>query len=251
MSAAAEWQAALLAAIRDPHTPPQPGFPAAALAVYRNNYRVGLMALLEQVYPICRQLLGEEFFEALAREYVRDTPSASGNLHDYGATLADFIAAFPHCAELPYLPDVARLEWALHRGYYAPDAPCIELATLAGMPPQQWGTLRFGPHPACHVLDTRWPLAAIHAWHQPGGERTVVDMQQAQPLLLYRDHVGRMQLTALDAAGYRFASLLLQGKALEAATDAALALNPAFDLQAALLQLLQHGCLSTVEEPSC
>ncbi|MFC3533338.1 putative DNA-binding domain-containing protein, partial [Vogesella facilis] len=209
---------------------------------------VGLMEMLALAYPICRRLLGEEFFEALAREYVRATPSCSGNLHHYGAALADFIAGFAPCAELPYLPDVARLEWALHHGYYAPDAPCFELAALAAMPQPQWGALRFAPHPACRVLDTRWPLAAIHRWHQPGGEHTVVDMQQPQPLLLYRDQIGRMQLLVLDAAGCRFAGLLLAGETLAAATDAALTLDAGFDLQAALLRLLQHGCLSALKE---
>ncbi|MEQ6291931.1 DNA-binding domain-containing protein [Vogesella sp. GCM10023246] len=250
MTTATHWQADLLAAITDPQWQPAPGFPAAALAVYRNNYRVGLMEMLALAYPLCRQLLGSEFFDGLTREYVRATPSRSGNLHHYGATLADFIAGFAPCAELPYLPDVARLEWALHCGYYAPDAPRYDAANLAAVPPASWGQLRFGFQPAATVLLSRWPLAAIHAWHQPDGEHTVVDMQQAQPLLLYRDHVGRMQLTALDSAAAAFCHALYCGNTLDEATTAALAQDAGFDLQAALLLLLHSGALSTVKEPS-
>ncbi|WP_174873787.1 DNA-binding domain-containing protein [Vogesella oryzae] len=250
MTAAGQWQQALLDAIRDPQWQPDPDFPAAGLAVYRNNYRVGLMEWLAQLYPICRQLLGEEFFTALAREFVRVTPSRSGNLHRYGGELAGFIAGFAPCAGLPYLPDVARLEWALHRGYYAADAAPLAAANLAAIDPASWGRLRFGFQPAACVLASNWPLAAIHAWHQPDSARQPVDMQQPQPLLLYRDSVGDMQLTVLEYAAAAFCHALYQGSTLEQATTAALALDSGFDLQATLLLLLRCGALATVEEAS-
>ena len=244
------WQHALLDAITTPQWQPDPRFPAGALAVYRNNYRVGLMEMLALVYPICRQLLGEEFFEALSREYVKATPSASGNLHRYGGGFADFVAAFEHTAHIGYLSDVARLEWALHRGYYAADSTPLAVATLAAIPQPQWGSLRFACHPACAVLDSRWPLADIHAHHQPATAGCAVDLATAQPLLLWRNGDGLMQLHVLAPGQAAFCQALLDGATLDEATSAGLAATPDFDLQAALLLVLQHGVLSAIKEPS-
>jgi len=244
------WQHALLDAITAPQWQPDPRFPAAALAVYRNNYRVGLMEMLALVYPICRQLLGDDFFEALSREYVKATPSASGNLHRYGGGFADFVATFEHTAHIGYLPDVAQLEWALHRGYYAADSTPLAVATLAAIPQLQWGSLRFACHPACAVLDSRWPLADIHAHHQPATAGCAVDLATAQPLLLWRNGDGLMQLHVLASGQAAFCQALLDGATLDEATSAGLAATPDFDLQAALLLVLQHGVLSAIKEPS-
>ncbi len=244
------WQHALLDAITTPQWQPDPRFDAAALAVYRNNYRVGLMEMLALVYPICRQLLGDEFFEALSREYVKATPSASGNLHRYGEGFAGFVAAFEHTAHIGYLPDVAQLEWALHRGYYAADATPLAIDTLAAIPQQHWGALCFHCQPACHVLDSQWPLASIHAHHQPATAGCAVNLHEAQPLLLWRDSDDLMQLLPLAPGQAAFCQALLGGTTLDEASAAGLAASPEFDLQAALLLVLQHGVLSAIKEPS-
>jgi len=47
-----------------------------------------------------------------------------------------------------------------------------------------------------------------------------------------------------------FCQALLDGATLDEATSAGLAATPDFDLQAALLLVLQHGVLSAIKEPS-
>lgn len=179
MNDAQRWQHALLDAITAPQWQAHATLPANALAVYRNNYRVGLMEMLALAYPIVQQLLGTEFFGALSREFVRATPSHSGNLHHYGAGFADFIAGFAPTAEWPYLPDVARMEWALHRGYYAPDSARLDVATLAALSPAQWGALRLPLDASLSLLRSPWALSAIHAYHQPGATQQPFTLAQA------------------------------------------------------------------------
>jgi len=89
--------------------------PAQLLQVYRNNVAVNLTEALKAVYPAMARLVGDEFFAHAAGHYLRHHPPASGNLHDFGAVFADFLAAFEPARGLDYLPDVARLEWAWHR----------------------------------------------------------------------------------------------------------------------------------------
>ena len=74
-------------------------------------------------------------------------PSPSGDLNDYGGAFADFLAAYPHAVELPYLADVARLEWLVQAVYYAADAGPADLSALAATPPERCGELRFALAP--------------------------------------------------------------------------------------------------------
>lgn len=92
---------------------------AYGLSVYRNNYRCNLVQALELAYPVLVELVGVAFFEYLGRRYVSETPSQSGNLHEYGRDFAGFIERQEDCRAYPYLGDMARLEYALHRLYFS------------------------------------------------------------------------------------------------------------------------------------
>ncbi|HXH04204.1 MAG TPA: DNA-binding domain-containing protein, partial [Candidatus Competibacteraceae bacterium] len=104
--------------------------PAARLGLYRNNTVLNLGDALAAAYPVLQRLLGADCFRALARAYIGAHPSRSGDLHDYGDALADFLAGLPELAALPYLADVARLEWRVHRAYFAAEAAPCDLAAL-------------------------------------------------------------------------------------------------------------------------
>ena len=64
------------------------------MAIYRANMVAAADKALSSAYPVIRQVVGEEFFHGLAREYQHGTPSASGDLTDFGATFDGFLAAF-------------------------------------------------------------------------------------------------------------------------------------------------------------
>ncbi|MDN0074877.1 DNA-binding domain-containing protein [Crenobacter sp. SG2303] len=239
------WQAGLIAAIHDPALP-DTAYGADGLAVYRNNYRVGLIDTVKSLYPVIAQLVGDDFLTGLAREYVRRTPSASGNLHRYGEGFGNFVDGFEPAADLPYLGGVARLEWALHRAYYAVDATQFSPATLAAIAPESWGELCLAFQPACALVrSAHWPIVAIWQAHRPGGAPSRVDLGSGgENALVYRQpdlEAGLLPLSDADAA---FIAALMGGATLETATDAALTLDADFDLQPLLVTLLQTGCLA-------
>ncbi|MBY0556645.1 MAG: DUF692 family protein, partial [Burkholderiaceae bacterium] len=92
------------------------------LALYRGNLTVNWSKTLASAYPVVRQLVGDEFFDGLARAYGRAWPSGDPDLNLFGDHFEAFLRSFVHVAELPYLADMAALEWALHRAHYAPSA---------------------------------------------------------------------------------------------------------------------------------
>ena len=111
---------------------------------------------------------GASVTDAMAREYARAHRSESGDLNRYGERLADFLDDFPHTADLPYLPDVARMEWLAHRAHFAADAPAFDARALASLEDERLAQLRLQLAPACALLASAWPLARLWTIHQDG-----------------------------------------------------------------------------------
>src|SRR5262245_16767239 len=93
----------------------------ARVGIYRHHVLTTLTAVLASTYPVARRLVHEAFFAYLADVYIRRHPPAGPCLFEYGEELPALLEALPACRALPYLPDVARLEWALAAAIGAED----------------------------------------------------------------------------------------------------------------------------------
>src|SRR6267378_6124166 len=91
---------------------------AARLSVYRNTFIGTLTNALRLSYPAVHRLVGVEFFETSARMFIEGQPPRSAYLDEYGAAFPEFLARFPAATSVPYLADVARLEWAVNRALH-------------------------------------------------------------------------------------------------------------------------------------
>lgn len=82
------------------------------LQLYCNNFIISLTEVLANTYPTVKAMIGEQCFEQLARRHVLSHPLSQGDVTVYGEHFADTIAAQSTLASsLPYLVDLARLEW--------------------------------------------------------------------------------------------------------------------------------------------
>ncbi len=217
----------------------------ARLAVYRGNVVGASGKALAGAYPIVAKIVGDEFFEGLAREYLRRHPSAGGDLNEFGESFAEFVAAFPHTQDLPYLPDVARMEWLAHRAHYAADAAALDLGRLGAVSEKDYGRLRLTLAPACALMESRWPLARIWEVHQDDFEDEFsVDLDSGPQRILICRPQFRVLVGALSEGGYRFLQAVAGGAPLAGALDAALAAEPAFELGAALAAWIEAGVIA-------
>lgn len=223
--------------------------PAAAgrLGLYRGGMHAIWRRTLGHVYPVVLALVGDEFFSGLAREYGREMPSDSPDLNQFGARFGDFLATFPHVAELPYLPDMARLEWALHLAHYAPDAQGVAPEALAAMPADVLEASRWRLHPACTLMASDWQVPALWQAHQEGEwwGKFPQAMQAASHALVCRP-CWKAQLLPLDGAAHAALAQLLQGQTFGAALDAAFERDEGFDLAGQLRLWLAHAVLIQV-----
>lgn len=215
-----------------------------ALDVYRNNYRGNLHDALAGAYPVVEQLVGKDFFRLLVWRFIEKHDSASGNLHRYGAEMADFIAGFEPARELPYLPGVASLEWACHCAYFADNAPGLDMEKLAQISPEQHPDLVLHLHPACSVVRSRYPVGVIWEAHRPGADSDFhIDLDSGPCNLLVTRRKGLPLLLDLRDAETEWLLSVQAGTPLGEAADAVLERHPDFDLQETLLYLASQDVL--------
>lgn len=160
--------------------------------IYRNNVTVGLTDALAANFPVVRDLVGPEFFSAMAREFLRQNPPRLQIIAFYGDDLAAWLAAFPPVAGLPYLPGVARLEALRRHATHAADATPLDASQLAEIPPERVGTLRLHPHPSARWMSDPQPVLAI--WNRHNGQPAAKD--QAGEILLCRPAMTVLQIAA-------------------------------------------------------
>lgn len=214
------------AAVREALTPSTEG----CIEVYRNNTFANFTEALRAVYPVIERLVGGEFFAHAARRYIRDTPSTSGDLHRFGASLPEFLAAHPACRDLVYLPDTARLEWSMHEAFHAPDHGPLDLHRLASVPPDRYDALVFCLHPACRLLASRYPIHRIWQVNQTDTTETAaVDLAEGGVHLLVARPVAGVEIELLPAAEFAALRTLGQGSTLAEAFAAAAERDTAFD----------------------
>ena len=215
-----------------------------AIGVYRNNYRGNLHDALAGAYPVIAQLVGEDFFRLLARKFIEQHLARGGDLHRYGAEMASFVASFEPARGLPYLADVAALEWACHCAYFADDADALDIEKLAQIAPEKYPDLILHTHPACHLLRSSYPVTAIWHAHQPGADSDFhIDLDSGASNALVSRKGDFVMVGELSDAAAAWLQAIQGGTPLGAATAAAQECNADFNLQAALLDMVTRDAL--------
>lgn len=134
------------------------------LAVYRNNVIYSLTQALGAQFPITKRLVGDEFFLALARDYVRLCPPEEPSLTFYGKQFPDFIKKHEHCQTLPFLSDVARLELACQFCLHAADDETLHAQELSTVPEVDYGKLQLRLKQSTSFFTS--PYAAVEIWQE-------------------------------------------------------------------------------------
>ena len=247
-------QAAMALALFDVRREPQatPLFKGDAAAIeqrfalYRGNLVGAWDKTLSAAYPVLKTLVGDEFFGGLARAYGKAHPSASGDLNLFGAHFAEFLADFEHVADYPYFPDMARLEWALHRAYYAASGNKLGAADFAALSPEQMDSSRLTLRPPCNLFRSDWAVIALWQAHQKGGDCAFPQRLDSPSRGLVARPQWKPEVVALTPEAYAVLAALMQGESLGPALDAALEINPEFDFGFSLQQWLQLAIFDAI-----
>jgi len=216
--------------------------PAKRLAIYRNNTILGLTEALRDGFPVVNRLVGEAFFEAMARQYVRIHPPRSTCLLEYGAGFPEFIASYLPAESLPYLADAARLEWLRQEAFQESYREGLKISTLGAVPPQSHGGVRLEMQPSVRLMVSEYPLLRIWEANQPGfaGDDRVSLREGGCRLLIVRPRL-EVEIHSLDTGDYALLTALAKGATLIEAAELAISSDDDFNLFTSLHGWLQCG----------
>jgi hypothetical protein len=218
------------------------------IAIYRNTIFANYRNALGATYPVVLQLVGRPFFHAAVDAYAQTHPSTGGDLNVYGDRFGDFLASYPHAKELPYLPDVARLEWAVDEAVRAADhdgTPAQVLAELAAIPGNEVALQRFALDPSCRFVASDYPVLRIWQLNQPGiGGDGKVEFDVRADRLLVRREAGAVVIEQLAPADFSWLQALAAHADLATALERAVAAEATFDLGTVLRACIANGTIA-------
>ena len=201
---------------------PQRGTPGEVriASVYGGAYVTRIQDALAEVYDAVRFVLGEGTFAQLAHDYTARHPSQDYNLSFAGRHLPEFLAASPLTVRLPFLPDLARLEWLVCQAFHAFDQPPADLAQFASLPLEQWEQIRVQCQPSVGLVSSAWPIRDIWAARTQPRDAVRIDVvSRPQHVVVRRDDL-TVTCELLEERAALLLARLLAGETLGAACGA-------------------------------
>jgi hypothetical protein len=220
---------------------------AARLRVYRHHVVDSLAAALAATFPTVQALVGADFFRGLAGDFVARSLPVQPVLSEYGEGFASFIAGHEAARDLPYLADVARLDWALNAAFQAPVAGRLRAGDLSVLPADRLPSLRLCLAPGAALVSSAYPLDRIWSASQPNAPDGTVDLDGGGSCLLVLRGADDSAFVRLSRGESAFVESLGAGKPLEDASLAASQADRGFDLSASFARLLGLGTFAALQ----
>ena len=210
-----------------------------AMAVYRNTVFHGAIEALRANYPVVEQIVGSEMFEHVAVDFVSTCPPRSAVLALYGLEFADWLGHQKWIRDLPYLPDVARVE-RLH-------VECLFAADHEPLSPERVREVSRGPngslrlHPAVRFAWLSTPAMSIWLAHQRTVPSEIEPEWKSEGALFARSSPFVIHAPRIGAAAHRILSGIRLGETISASKEAAMRLYPDEDCAAVFASLINLG----------
>lgn len=214
------------------------------LKVYQSSILGIQTDALAAVYPVLEKLVGEEFFLAMGKAYLRKYYSPSGDLHNLGGQMAEFLQDFEPVKDLPYLPDVALLEWVWHRIFHAADESDLDINRLTEIPAEAHGLLVFHLRNGARLLSSAYPVHHIWQVNQDdyaGDDR--VDLDEGDVWLLVTRNDYEIEIHELDGIQWQFLQMIQHGFTLTEISEK----HPDLPLGELLPQCVASGWINKFE----
>lgn len=215
------------------------------LNIYRNNVSATKIKALANCFEVCHALVGEACFNVTAKDYIALVHADNVPLHEYGHRFATFLSCFEPLKTIPYLSDIAKLEWAYHMALHSPYAPLFDASTLAVISEDDYGKLRFRTASSSQILSSTHPVLLIWQYHQDGTiHHTPIQMEVGDYRYYLYKRGWEIFIEPITAGQYRFLEALGNTSTFEAACTHCLQAYPEMDIAQLLAQATSKGWIS-------
>ncbi|MDP2333905.1 MAG: DNA-binding domain-containing protein [Reyranella sp.] len=220
----------------------------ARLRVYRHHVTYSLGTALTATFPTVQALVGDGFFRTMAGRFVARELPAQPVLSEYDAGFPEFVAGYEPASGLPYLADLARLDWALNVAFHSPVDRRLAAADLAAIAVEQLPSLSIALSAGAALIRSRYPIDRIWNASQPGASAETVDLAAGRADLLVLRRPDDAAFVVLDTGEAAFVASLAEGTSLEIAAEQATSTEPSFELSTAFARLLALEAFAALQQ---
>ena len=220
----------------------------ARLRIHRRHVAHSLGSALAATFTTVHALVGEAFFRDMAQRFIRQTLPAQPVLAEYGADFPAFVAGYEPAVSLPYLADIARLDWALNVAFHSPAGRRLAAADLAGIAAETLPSLSLALPEGATLIGSHYPLDRIWNAAQPGAPADTVDLGDGRADLLVLRRSDDAAFIVLAPGEAAFVAALIDGASLEGAADRGSRADPSFDLSTVFARLLGLQAFAALQQ---
>jgi hypothetical protein len=213
--------------------------------IYRNSILERLTKVLKHHYPVCLALIGDLCFQGVCRAYAFMFPNVPYDVNTFGEHFSLFLEKFEPLQDLVYLPDVAKLEWAIHKVLSGGKGEMLDITKLELVSPDNQGGLRFHLGSCTTLMFSQYPIYTIWQMNQPhyqGAESVSLD-EGGCHIFIYRQG-WQLRLVNLTEEEFLFLSYFHEGLTFEEVCQKCDSIHPHLDIPTLFSKALTQGWLS-------
>ncbi len=219
----------------------------AGLSVYRNTIAKGRADALAAQFPTVERVVGADWLAAAAAVHGAEYPPQTASLLSYGGDFADWLAAFPPAAEMPFLAGLARLDYLWSESHLAADAEPLAPDALAGLAPEAFGRHALTLHPATRFAGFDDSTPDLWRALQPPAEAPeALELGDAPQGLLITRPALEITAVVIGPGELAFLQACEAGQSLADAAVVALTLQSDLDLSALFARQIAAGVFATL-----
>ena len=226
------------------------------LSVYQNNYFASLNEVLTDIFPSIVKLVGEDFFKALAQKYWQAQPPSSSVLLTTAESFPSFLQEEPTLQTLPYIADIARLDYFYNQTYYAHEQEAVTAETLSEIPPTELAEHQLELQRSLIIFESKFAIFDVWQWHSSndensanntsGSEQEHISYDEQQTVLLFQ-HQNTVEIFNIDPAFQKFLVTLQSGASLNEALHSAVEVDCEFNATEAVSFLVSYQLIVSVK----
>ncbi|MBL8711032.1 MAG: putative DNA-binding domain-containing protein [Rhodospirillaceae bacterium] len=189
------------------------------LSVYANHHQISLCAALATTFPTVSLLVGEEAFRVLASRFLQCQPPVRPCLAEYGADFGTYLDGEMLVKSLPYLADMARLDWAINRATTAPEAVALDMDMLGALTAEQLAELSLQAHPSLTLLRSDFSLPDIYRFAHGAETAEAITLKASETRLMIWRQNGTAKTTSVSPDVFEALEALIRGEKLASACE--------------------------------
>jgi hypothetical protein len=219
------------------------------IGIYRGSVHGILTQALETTFPVCKMLLGEKFFNAMCDIFIDTHPPSSPFFADFGAGLGRFLDGFEPAQSVPFVADMARMEWLRKESWNSKPAPASDFTQLMETAESDYATLTFSLNPSLQLFQSNYRIDLLWSAHQYDNQDDIdaaleaINMEESVKLAIWKL---TSELAIFDFTKNETLWDFLQAISKQASLEQ-LAIDFGDKLPAHLSSSIQHGWLQSYQ----